>query len=205
MMALIPQHFLRTRPRGCHSRWCASTRPGISGFPMCNCTSEVPRQNRAPRNDGALAPDHPYQDQARDRRSDTDHPQNVVRRRQRALHGPAHPGRACREQQAFKHKQNTHTDEEVGERYGPHRTETSRLVVFLFYVRAKRGFAPPPCLVPTQIAYGFGAAAVAAGGAAAAGGLPEALLKNLKKSESGRSRKRVSLLFRPFSYAVIER
>src|ERR1700694_1019148 len=40
--------------------------------------------------------------------------------------------------------------------------------------------------------------AVAAGGAAA-GGLPEELLKNLKKSESGRNRKRVSLLFRPFS------
>jgi len=36
-------------------------------------------------------------------------------------------------------------------------------------------------------------------GAGAAGGLPEALPKNLKKSESGRSRKRVSLLFSPFS------
>ena len=34
---------------------------------------------------------------------------------------------------------------------------------------------------------------------AAAGGLPDGLPKNLKKSESGRNRKRVSLLFRPFS------
>src|SRR6267143_822998 len=151
-MALIPQHFFRARSRS------KSTRPR-----MCNCTSG---------NDGTLAPDHPYQDQARDRRSNTDHPQNVVRRRQRALHGPAHPGRACREQQAFKHKQNTHTDEEVGERYGPHRTETSRLMVFYFmYGRSEVRSAP--CLVLTQVAYGFGAAA--------AGGLPEALLKNLKK------------------------
>src|ERR1700731_2450031 len=47
--------------------------------------------------------------------------------------------------------------------------------------------------------YGFGAAAAAAaGGVGATGGLPEELPKNLKKSESGRSRKRVSLLFRPF-------
>ena len=61
------------------------------------------------------------------------------------------------------------------------------------------------CLVLTPGPYGFGVDAVAAGGAAVAGGLPEELLKNLKKSESGRSRKRVSLLFRPFSYAVIER
>src|SRR5260370_42651395 len=74
-----------------------------------------------------------------------------------------------------------------------------------YFSRGEARFRSAPCLVPTQIAYGFGAAAVAAGGAAAAGGLPEALLKNLKKSESGRSRKRVSLLFRPFSYAVIER
>src|SRR5216684_7959089 len=80
-----------------------------------------------------LAADHPYQDKARDRRSDADHAQNVVRRRLRALHGPAHPGRACREQKPFKHKQNTHTDEEVGERYGPHRTATSRLMLFLLF------------------------------------------------------------------------
>jgi hypothetical protein len=53
-----------------------------------------------------------------------------------------------------------------------------------------------PCLV---LPYGFGAAAAVAGGVAAAGGLPDELLKNLKKSESGRSRKRVSLLFSPFS------
>src|SRR4051812_2504877 len=79
-----------------------------------------------------LAPDEPYQDQAGDRRSDADDAQNVVRRRQCALHGPAHPGRTCREQQAFKHEQDTYTDEEVGERYGPHRTETSGIGVFLF-------------------------------------------------------------------------
>jgi len=54
--------------------------------------------------------------------------------------------------------------------------------------------------------YGFGAAAAAAAvGVGAAGGLPDEFEKNLKKSESGRSRKRVSLLFSPFSYAVIER
>src|ERR1700720_4636500 len=56
-----------------------------------------------------------------------------------------------------------------------------------------------------RLPYGFGAAEAAAGGAAATGGLPDELLKNLKKSESGRSRKRVSLLFNPFSYALIER
>jgi hypothetical protein len=77
-----------------------------------------------------LAPDNPDQDQTRNRGSQADRTQHVVRRRQRALHGPAHPGRARREQQAFEHKQNTQTDEEVGERYGPHRTETSRLVLF---------------------------------------------------------------------------
>jgi len=56
--------------------------------------------------------------------------------------------------------------------------------------------------------YGFGATtgvAAAVAGGVAAGGFPDELLKNLKKSESGRSRKRVSLLFSPFSYAVIER
>jgi hypothetical protein len=52
--------------------------------------------------------------------------------------------------------------------------------------------------------YGFGTV-LAAGWAGAAGGWPDELLKNLKKSESGRSRNRVSLLFNPFSYAVIER
>src|SRR5579864_7871543 len=49
------------------------------------------------------------------------------------------------------------------------------------------------------ISYGFGDAA------GAADALPDAAPKNLKKSESGRSRKRVSLLLRPFSYAVMER
>src|SRR4051794_28038188 len=49
---------------------------------------------------------------------------------------------------------------------------------------------------------GLGAAALAAGWA---GACPDELLKNLKKSESGRSRNLVSLLFNPFSYAVIER
>src|SRR5258707_1231998 len=92
-----------------------------------------------------LAPARPYRDQAHDRRSDADQAQNVVRRRQRTLHGPAHPGRACREQQAFKHKQNAHTDEEVGERYGPHRIETSRLI-FLDFRRDEAIFASPPVL-----------------------------------------------------------
>ena len=65
-------------------------------------------------------------------------------------------------------------------------------------------FASAPCVVLAEAPYGFGAAAVA-GGVAATGGLPDELLKNLKKSESGRSRNLVSLLFSPFSYAVIER
>jgi len=56
-----------------------------------------------------------------------------------------------------------------------------------------------PRLGPS-LAYGFGAAgATAAAEGAAAGGFPEELLKNLKKSESGCSRNRVSLLFSPFS------
>jgi hypothetical protein len=54
-------------------------------------------------------------------------------------------------------------------------------------------------LVAMTLGYhGFGAA-LAAGWAGAAGGWPDELLKNLKKSESGRSRNRVSLLFNPFS------
>ena len=78
--------------------------------------------------------------------------------------------------------------------------------MFFFSFRKREAtfrFDPLSCLAPSP--YGFGAAAVAAGGVGATGGLPEELLKNLKKSESGRSRKRVSLLFSPFSYAAIER
>ena len=52
----------------------------------------------------------------------------------------------------------------------------------------------PGSLRWAELPYGFGAAATGA-----AGGLPEELLKNLKKSESGRSRKRVSLLRNPVS------
>src|ERR1700682_1402007 len=91
-----------------------------------------------------LPPDRPYQDQACDRRSDADQAQNVVRRRQRAFHGPAHPGRDGRKHQPFKHEQDTHTDEEVGERYGPHRIETSRLMFFFNFRKGGATFASPP-------------------------------------------------------------
>ena len=53
--------------------------------------------------------------------------QDIIRRHRRTLHGPPHPRGARREQQAFQHEQDSHTDEEVGERYGPHRTAASRL------------------------------------------------------------------------------
>src|ERR1700676_5156269 len=141
-----------------------------------------------------LAPHRPDQDQAGARRSDADRAQNIVRRRQRALHGPAHPCRACREHQAFKHKQDAHTDEEVGERYGPHRTETSRLMLFLRLAPGPVRCPHRPGVALTYVPYGFGAAGgvatAAAAASGAAGGLPDALLKNLKKSESGRNRKR---------------
>ena len=64
--------------------------------------------------------------------------QDIVRRRQRALHRPAHPGRAGGEHQAFEHEEDAQTDEEVVERYGPHRTTSPRYSsVFCFYA-AKR-------------------------------------------------------------------
>src|ERR1700738_4668198 len=136
-------------------------------------TAAVPRQIAALRSDAARA-------------------QDIVRRHQRALHGPAHPGRACREHQAFKHKQNAHTDEEVGERYGPHRIGTSRLCCcFLTFRPGEAHFARPCCRVWAKAPCGSGAAgggdAAAAAAAGPAGGLPEELPKNLKKSESGRS------------------
>jgi hypothetical protein len=91
----------------------------------------------------ALTPDNPDEDQPCDRRSYSDHAQDIVRRRQRTLHRPAHPCRAGREHQAFDHKQNTHTDEEVGERYGPHRAGTSRLTLFFdIRVEATSRFDP---------------------------------------------------------------
>ena len=60
-----------------------------------------------------------------------------------------------------------------------------------FYLRkAKRTrFA---AVLTYAVPYGFA-------GSAATGALPDELLKNLKKSESGRSRNLVSLLFSPFS------
>jgi hypothetical protein len=79
-------------------------------------------------------PDDPNQDQATDRGPDADGTQDIIRRFHRTLHRPAHPARARRKQQAFQKKQDTHTDEEVGERYGPHRMGTSRLN-FLFQQR----------------------------------------------------------------------
>ena len=57
------------------------------------------------------------------------------------------------------------------------------------------------CFAVTRVfrpnVYGFGAAA--------AGEWPDGLAKKRKNSESGRSRKRVSLERSPVSYAVIER
>src|SRR5271168_3713284 len=118
----------------------------------------------------------PDQDQAGDRGSDTDRAQDVVRRRQRRFHGPPHPGRPSREHQAFNYEQDTHTDEEVGERYGPHRIGTSRFLFILSTGRKQRlRFVPVKLSVRT---YGFGAA----GGVPA---LPDGRPKNLKKSESG--------------------
>src|ERR1700761_6118673 len=138
-----------------------------------------------------LAPDNPDQDQAGHRRSDTHHAQDIVRRRQRAFHRPPHPGRAGREHQAFQHKQNTHTDEEVGERYGPHRTGTSRFaIIFWLLIQAEAASASASFLIRPK-RQGFAAAAgaevavLAVGGAAAAdvGSAPDGLLKYLKKFE----------------------
>src|SRR4029077_6408873 len=57
-----------------------------------------------------------------------DRAQDVVRRRQRTLHRPAHPGRARCKHDAFKNEQDAYTDEEVGKRNGPHRMTTSRSI-----------------------------------------------------------------------------
>src|SRR6516164_10684631 len=139
-----------------------------------------------------LPPNQPDQDQAHHRRADADRPQDIVRCRKRAFHRPPHPGWTGCKQQALNHEQDSHTDEEVGERDRPHRTGTSRSNLAL-----RRPKFASASSWPTA-SYGFGDCA-AAGSCAAAGGLPETLLKNLKKSDSGRSRKRVSLLFNPFS------
>src|SRR5258708_39684401 len=66
----------------------------------------------------------------------------------RAFHRPPHPGRARREHDAFQHKQDSHTDEEVGERYGPHRMVTSRYRRFFAFSAAKRLPALPDLLWP---------------------------------------------------------
>src|SRR5262249_19592824 len=108
-----------------------------------------------------------------------------VGRRQRALHRPAHEGGARCEQDAFQDEQDSHADEEVDERYGPHRTSASRKC-FLLCQEGRSGTASPLA----DVSYCFGAAAA---------GLPEALPKKRKKSESGRSRKRVSLARSPCS------
>src|SRR3954447_25110824 len=109
---------------------------------MRNCASEVWSFGPS-RNDGeCLPPYEPDQEQTHDRRDDADDPQDIVRRRQRALHRPAHPGRAGGEHQAFEHTEDAHTDEEVGERYGPHRMATPRYSsAFCFYA----GEACPMC------------------------------------------------------------
>src|ERR1700759_39998 len=88
-----------------------------------------PSRSRRNRVSSDRPADDPDQDQAGDSRADSDRAQDVVRRRPRAFHRFAHPGRACREHQPFQHEQDSHTDEEVGERYGPHRIGTSPFVV----------------------------------------------------------------------------
>src|SRR5882762_7564743 len=118
-----------------------------------------------------LPPHVPDQHQPHDCRSDADAAQDVVGCCQRAFHRTAHPGRACREHQAFEDEQDSHTDEEVGERYGPHRTTTSRLTFFSFY--HWRGGGRVANVVWCGGPYGLGAAG-------ATGGWPEELLKNLK-------------------------
>src|SRR3954462_8149486 len=109
---------------------------------MRNCASEVWPFGPS-RNVGEYLPPHePDQQQTHDRRDDADDPQDIVRRGQRTLHRPAHPGRAGGEHQAFEHKEDAHTDEEVGERYGPHRITTPRYSsAFCFYA----GEARPMC------------------------------------------------------------
>src|SRR6478752_1370055 len=66
-----------------------------------------------------------------------------------------------------------------------------------FFYGSEADSASLEIMDPARRAYCFGAAAT--------GGWPDGLAKKRKNSESGRSRKRVSLLFRPFSYADIER
>src|SRR4051812_33630244 len=62
----------------------------------------------------------------------------MLRRLQCALHGSTHPGRARRKHKPFKNEQNAQTDEEVGEPYGPHRTEISPLMFFASSAKSAR-------------------------------------------------------------------
>ena len=87
-------------------------------------------------------------------------------------------------------QQDAEADEEVGERYGPHRTATSRLILLCY--RSRRSGTP---LRPGAVQAALRLRRSRRRGGT--GGLPDELLKNLKNSESGRSRKRVSLLRRP--------
>src|ERR1700761_1006356 len=128
-----------------------------------------------------LAPYNPDQDQAGHRRSDTHHAQDIVRRRQRAFHRPPHPGRAGREHQAFQHKQNTHTDEEVGERYGPHRTGTSRFAIFWLLYSGRSDVASALWIYSSRQGLDAAAAAGAAAAGAGVAAAPDGLLKYLKK------------------------
>src|SRR5882757_5074606 len=107
--------------------WMPGTSPGMTRVMPESRGSGFDASHR-PGTTLSSPPHEPDQDQTRDRRSDADGAQDIVGRRQCALHRPAHPGRARREHQAFQHEQDTHTDEEVGERYGPHRMATSGLL-----------------------------------------------------------------------------
>jgi hypothetical protein len=53
---------------------------------------------------------------------------------ERALHGPAHEGGTGGKQDAFQHEQDSDADEEVDERYGPHRIAASRFALFVWAI-----------------------------------------------------------------------
>src|SRR5215207_6765223 len=133
----------RTRNQdGQHLR-CAIAHLESRDTPGRNRTSEVWSFGPS-RNDGECLPPHePDQHQTRDRRDDADDPQDIVRRSQGALHRPPHPGRAGCEHQALEHKEDAHTDDEVGERYGPHRIPTPAIKRLLLLCRRSR----PQCAI----------------------------------------------------------
>src|SRR5262245_19535740 len=92
--ASAPDIPAKNRPRAPHD--C------VDGTATCASCRDLRRSEGAPPEDRPLKlpPHGPDQHQTQHRRDDADDPQKVVRRRQRAFHGPAHPGRAGCEHQA---------------------------------------------------------------------------------------------------------